>query len=76
DDIYLTSLTKRVTQTEKDINSTISSVTNLNNKVDAISVGGTNLINNSGDMTGLSNVVSDKYRGNAVIGATVKAGSG
>ncbi|MDP0742396.1 hypothetical protein Q8G13_27325 [Klebsiella pneumoniae] len=46
----LTALTNRVTQTEKDINSTSSSVTNLNNKVDAISVGGTNLIKNSGDM--------------------------
>lgn len=72
----LTALTNRVTQTEKDINSTSSSVTNLNNKVDSISVGGTNLIKNSGDMTGWSNVVSDTYRGNAVIGATVKAGSG
>ncbi|WP_370429891.1 phage tail protein (plasmid) [Klebsiella pneumoniae] len=72
----LTALTNRVTQTEKDINSTSSSVTNLNNKVDAISVGGTNLIKNSGDMTGWLNVVSDTYRGNAVIGATVKAGSG
>ncbi|WP_439223751.1 phage tail tip fiber protein [Klebsiella pneumoniae] len=72
----LTALTNRVTQTEKDINSTSSSVTNLNNKVDAISVGGTNLIKNSGDMTGWSSVVSDTYRGNAVIGATVKAGSG
>ena len=72
----LTALTNRVTQTEKDINSTSSSVTNLNNKVDAISVGGTNLIKNSGDMTGWSNVVSDTYRGNAIIGATVKAGSG
>lgn len=72
----LTALTNRVTQTEKNINSTSSSVTNLNNKVDAISVGGTNLIKNSGDMTGWSNVVSDTYRGNAVIGATVKAGSG
>ena len=71
----LTALTNRVTQTEKDINSTSSSVTNLNNKVDAISVGGTNLIKNSGDMTGWSNVVSDTYRGNAVISATVKAGS-
>lgn len=27
-------------------------------------------------MTGWSNVTSDTYRGNAVIGATVKAGSG
>lgn len=72
----LTALINRVTQTEKDINSTSSSVTNLNNKVDAISVGGTNLIKNSGDMTGWSSVVSDTYRGNAVIGATVKAGSG
>ncbi|UTY76400.1 phage tail protein (plasmid) [Klebsiella pneumoniae] len=72
----LTALTNRVTQTEKDINSTSSSVTNLNNKVDAISVGGTNLIKNSGDMAGWSNVVSDTYRGNAVIGATLKAGSG
>ena len=72
----LAALTNRVTQTEKDINSTSSSVTNLNNKVDAISVGGTNLIKNSGDMTGWSNVVSDTYRGNAVISATVKAGSG
>lgn len=72
----LTTLTNRVTQTEKDINSTSSSVTNLNNKVDAISVGGTNLIKNSGDMAGWSNVTSDTYRGNAVIGATVKAGSG
>ncbi|WP_210739907.1 phage tail tip fiber protein [Klebsiella variicola] len=72
----LMALTNRVTQTEKDINSTSSSVTNLNNKVDAISVGGTNLIKNSGDMTGWSNVVSDTYHGNAVIGATVKAGSG
>ncbi len=72
----LTALTNRVTQTEKDINSTSSSVTNLKNKVDAISVGGTNLIKNSGDMTGWSNVVSDTYRGNVVIGATVKAGSG
>lgn len=72
----LTALTNRVTQTEKDINSTSSSVTNLNNKVDAISVGGTNLIKNSGDMAGWSSVVSDTYRGNAVIGATVKAGSG
>ncbi|HBZ4138446.1 TPA: DUF1983 domain-containing protein [Klebsiella pneumoniae] len=72
----LTALTNRVTQTEKDINSTSSSVTNLNNKVDYISVGGTNLIKNSGDMTGWSNVTSETYRGNAVIGATVKAGSG
>ncbi|MDE4761214.1 hypothetical protein, partial [Klebsiella pneumoniae] len=72
----LTALTNRVTQTEKDINSTSSSVTNLNNKVDAISVGGTILIKNSGDMTGWSNVVSDTNRGNAVISATVKAGSG
>ncbi|SVX42173.1 gp24 [Klebsiella pneumoniae] len=72
----LTALTNRVIQTEKDINSTSSSVTNLNNKVDSISVGGTNLIKNSGDMTGWSNVTSETYRGNAVIGATVKAGSG
>ncbi|HDY7325447.1 TPA: DUF1983 domain-containing protein, partial [Klebsiella pneumoniae] len=72
----LTALTNRVNQTEKDINSTSSSVTNLNNKVDAISVGGTNLIKNSGDMTGWLNVVSDTYRGNAVISATVKAGAG
>ena len=72
----LTALTNRVTQTEKDISSTSTSVTTLNNKVDAISVGGTNLIKNSGAMTGWSNVVSETYRGNAVIGATVKAGSG
>ncbi|HBR3653394.1 TPA: DUF1983 domain-containing protein [Klebsiella pneumoniae] len=72
----LTALTNRVTQTEKDINSTSSSVTNLNNKVDSISVGGTNLLKNSGDMTGWSNVTSETYRGNAVIGARVKAGSG
>lgn len=72
----LTALTNRVTQTEKDISSTSTSVTTLNNKVDAISVGGTNLIKNSGTMTGWSNVVSETYRGNAVIGATVKAGSG
>ncbi len=72
----LTALTNRVTQTEKDINSTSSSVTNLNNKVDAISVGGTNLIKNSGAMTGWSNVISETYRGNAVLGATTKAGSG
>ncbi|XGG49708.1 DUF1983 domain-containing protein [Klebsiella pneumoniae] len=72
----LTTLANRVTQTEKDITSTSSSVTNLNNKVDSISVGGTNLIKNSGAMTGWSNVISETYRGNAVIGATVKAGSG
>ncbi|SLQ82518.1 putative phage tail protein [Klebsiella pneumoniae] len=72
----LTALTNRVTQTEKDINSTSSSVTNLNNKVDAISVGGTNLIKNSGAMTGWSNVISETYRGNAVLGATTKVGSG
>ncbi|VTM54652.1 Gp21 [Klebsiella pneumoniae] len=40
----LTTLANRVTQTEKDITSTSSSVTTLNNKVDSISVGGTNLI--------------------------------
>ncbi|EPC6541524.1 DUF1983 domain-containing protein [Klebsiella pneumoniae] len=72
----LTALTNRVTQTEKDINSTSSSVTTLNNKVDSISVGGTNLIKNSGAMTGWSNVTSETYRGNAVLGATTKAGSG
>ncbi|EPH3044983.1 TipJ family phage tail tip protein [Klebsiella pneumoniae] len=72
----LTTLANRVTQTEKDITSTSSSVTTLNNKVDSISVGGTNLIKNSGAMTGWSNVISETYRGNAVIGATVKAGSG
>ncbi|MDP1412173.1 hypothetical protein, partial [Klebsiella pneumoniae] len=68
--------TNRVTHTEKDINSTRSSVTNLNNNVDSIYVGGTNLIKNSGDMTGWSNVTIETYRGNAVIGSTVKAGSG
>ncbi|HHK9619219.1 TPA: phage tail protein [Klebsiella pneumoniae] len=72
----LTTLANRVTQTEKDITSTSSSVTTLNNKVDSISVGGTNLIKNSGAMTGWSNVTSETYRGNAVLGATTKAGSG
>ncbi|ASV20804.1 DUF1983 domain-containing protein [Klebsiella quasivariicola] len=72
----LTTLANRVTQTEKDITSTSSSVTTLNNKVDSISVGGTNLIKNSGAMTGWSNVISETYRGNAVLGATTKAGSG
>lgn len=71
----LTALTNRVTQTEKDLSSASASVTNLSNKIDSISVGGTNLIKNSGDMTGWSNVVSDTYRGNAVLGATTKAGS-
>ncbi|MBW3346439.1 DUF1983 domain-containing protein [Klebsiella pneumoniae] len=72
----LTTLANRITQTEKDITSTSSSVTTLNNKVDSISVGGTNLIKNSGAMTGWSNVISETYRGNAVLGATTKAGSG
>ncbi|VTN95049.1 gp24 [Klebsiella pneumoniae] len=72
----LTTLANRVTQTEKDITSTSSSVTTLNNKVDSISVGGTNLLKNSGAMTGWSNVISETYRGNAVLGATTKAGSG
>ncbi len=76
DDIGLTGLNNRVTKTERDINTTSSSGTNLNNKVDSIAVGGRNLSKIAGDRIGCSKVTSETYRGNAVIGATVKAGSG
>lgn len=72
----LQTLQNTVTQQGKDIASQSDSVTNLSNALNNVSIGGVNLINNSGDMTGWSNVVSDTYRGNAVISATVKAGSG
>ncbi|HDU3818717.1 TPA: DUF1983 domain-containing protein [Klebsiella pneumoniae subsp. pneumoniae] len=72
----LQTLQNTVTQQGKDIASQSDSVTNLSNALNNVSIGGVNLINNSGDMTGWSNVTSETYRGNAVIGATVKAGSG
>ncbi|RYI33777.1 DUF1983 domain-containing protein, partial [Klebsiella pneumoniae] len=49
--------------------------TNLSNALNNVSIGGVNLIKNSGDMTGWSGKTNEIFRGNAVISATSKAGS-
>jgi hypothetical protein len=58
-----------------DIASQSDSVTNLSNALNNVSIGGVNLIKNSGDMTGWSGKTNEIFRGNAVISATTKAGS-
>lgn len=71
----LQTLQNTVTQQGRDIASQSDSVTNLSNALNNVSIGGVNLINNSGDMTGWSGKTSEIFRGNAVISATSKAGS-
>ncbi|HFL7621711.1 TPA: phage tail protein [Klebsiella pneumoniae] len=71
----LSSLQNTVTQQGKDIASQSDSVTNLSNALNNVSIGGVNLIKNSGDMTGWSGKTNEIFRGNAVISATTKAGS-
>lgn len=71
----LQSLQNTVTQQGKDIASQSDSVTNLSNALNNVSIGGVNLIKNSGDMTGWSGKTNEIFRGNAVISATTKAGS-
>ncbi|HFE4485854.1 TPA: phage tail protein [Klebsiella pneumoniae] len=68
-------LQNTVTQQGKDIASQSDSVTNLSNALNNVSIGGVNLIKNSGDMTGWSGKTNEIFRGNAVISATTKAGS-
>lgn len=71
----LQTLQNTVTQQGKDIASQSDSVTKLSNALNNVSIGGVNLIKNSGDMTGWSGKTNEIFRGNAVISATVKAGS-
>ena len=71
----LQTLQNTVTQQGKDIASQSDSVTNLSNALNNVSIGGVNLIKNSGDMTGWSGKTNEIFRGNAVISATTKAGS-
>ncbi|MCP6422298.1 phage tail protein, partial [Klebsiella pneumoniae] len=71
----LQTLQNTVTQQGKDIASQSDSVTNLSNALNNVSIGGVNLIKNSGDMTGWSGKTNEIFRGNAVISATLKAGS-
>lgn len=71
----LQTLQNTVTQQGRDIASQSDSVTNLRNALNNVSIGGVNLINNSGDMTGWSGKTNEIFRGNAVISATTKAGS-
>ncbi|HBM2881111.1 TPA: DUF1983 domain-containing protein [Klebsiella oxytoca] len=72
----LQSLQNTVTQQGKDITSANSSLISLSNSLDGIDVGGVNLVKNSASMDGWDNKVSETYRGNAVISATVKSGAG
>lgn len=72
----LQSLQNTVTQQGKDISSANSSITSLSNSLDSINVGGVNLIKDSAEMSGWDNKVTEKYRGNAVVGVTVKSGAG
>ncbi|HCS8166710.1 TPA: DUF1983 domain-containing protein [Klebsiella pneumoniae] len=71
----LQTLQNTVTQQGKDIASQSDSVTNLSNALSNVSIGGVNLIKNSGDMAGWSGKTNEIFRGNAVISATTKAGS-
>ncbi|HHI5590405.1 TPA: phage tail protein [Klebsiella pneumoniae] len=71
----LQTLQNTVTQQGKDIASQSDSVTNLSNALNNVSIGGVNLIKNSGDMAGWSGKTNEIFRGNAVISATTKAGS-
>lgn len=71
----LQTLQNTVTQQGKDIASQSDSVTKLSNALNNVSIGGVNLIKNSGDMTGWSGKTNEIFRGNAVISATLKAGS-
>ncbi|HHL7585847.1 TPA: phage tail protein [Klebsiella pneumoniae] len=71
----LQTLQNTVTQQGKDIVSQSDSVTNLSNALSNVSIGGVNLIKNSGDMAGWSGKTNEIFRGNAVISATTKAGS-
>ncbi|HDZ9080125.1 TPA: DUF1983 domain-containing protein [Klebsiella pneumoniae] len=71
----LQTLQNTVTQQGKDIASQSDSVTNLSNALNNVSIGGVNLIKNSGDMTGWSGKTNEIFRGNAVISVTSKAGS-
>lgn len=71
----LQTLQNTVTQQGKDIASQSDSVTKLSNALNNVSIGGVNLIKNSGDMTGWSGKTNEIFRGNAVISATTKAGS-
>ncbi|MDW1402129.1 phage tail protein, partial [Klebsiella pneumoniae] len=71
----LQTLQNTVTQQGKDIASQSDSVTNLSNALNNVSIGGVNLVKNSGDMTGWSGKTNEIFRGNAVISATSKAGS-
>ncbi len=71
----LQTLQNTVTQQGKDIASQSDSVTSLSNALNNVSIGGVNLVKNSGDMTGWSGKTNEIFRGNAVISATSKAGS-
>lgn len=70
----LQTLQNTVTQQGKDVASQSDSVTNLSNALNNVSIGGVNLVKNSGDMTGWSGKTNEIFRGNAVISATSKAG--
>lgn len=71
----LQTLQNTVTQQGKDLATQSNSLTNLSNSLNNISVGGVNLIPLSGTMKGWGNKVSETFRGNAVIGTTLTAGS-
>ncbi|WP_370516508.1 MULTISPECIES: phage tail tip fiber protein [Klebsiella] len=73
DSTALQTLQNTVAQQGKDLSSQSNSITNLSNTLNDVSVGGTNLIPLSGTMDGWGGRVSETYRGNAVITATVKA---
>ncbi|MEG8915474.1 phage tail protein [Klebsiella pneumoniae] len=70
----LQTLQNTVTQQGKDLSTQSDSLTNLSNSLSNVSVGGTNLISLSGTMDGWGSKISETFRGNAVCGATTKAG--
>ena len=70
----LQTLQNTVTQQGKDLSTQSDSLTKLSNSLSNVSVGGTNLISLSGTMDGWGSKVSETFRGNAVSGATIKAG--
>ena len=71
----LQTLQNTVSQQGKDLSTQSNSLINLANSLNSVSVGGVNLIPQSGTMDGWGTKISETFHGNAVSGVVVKAGT-
>ncbi|PZA70369.1 hypothetical protein C3J87_09895, partial [Klebsiella pneumoniae subsp. pneumoniae] len=71
----LQSLQNTVTQQGSTLSTQGNAITSLENSLNALDVGGTNQIPDSGSLARYGNVSAEKYNGNGVMAFTLKAGA-